>query len=330
MEQAIISGIAFNRDEAKISVMGVEDTSGHCLQYPRPDRRRQCRRRHDRAEHRRVGAYRFLVHREPQRVPEGAGRACQRSVARRSPHARSSATTRSARSRSSASACARTSASRAEMFKALADEGINIQMISTSEIKISVVIDEKYLELAVRVLHALSSWTARRRKRNCRFLRENFTRAFDAGACAPLQSKRFPETWPSGRRHSPAKGAYGPKPVSRVRIPASPPDKYLIARTSSLQQSIPWPNRGQIRRCASRARETCRRRRSTSNTRGTACSRWCGRVAARCSKDSRQPSKPVWRTCAESDTARGTASPGASGSAARFCAAIEYRPKARP
>jgi aspartate kinase len=40
-----------------------------------------------------------------------------------------------------------------KMFKALAGEGINIQMISTSEIKISVVIDEKYLELAVRVLH---------------------------------------------------------------------------------------------------------------------------------------------------------------------------------
>jgi len=39
------------------------------------------------------------------------------------------------------------------MFKALAGEAINIQMISTSEIKISVVIDEKYLELAVRVLH---------------------------------------------------------------------------------------------------------------------------------------------------------------------------------
>jgi len=40
-----------------------------------------------------------------------------------------------------------------KMFKTLADEAINIQMISTSEIKISVVIDEKYLELAVRVLH---------------------------------------------------------------------------------------------------------------------------------------------------------------------------------
>jgi len=40
-----------------------------------------------------------------------------------------------------------------KMFGALAKEGINLQMISTSEIKISVVIEEKYLELAVRVLH---------------------------------------------------------------------------------------------------------------------------------------------------------------------------------
>ena len=40
-----------------------------------------------------------------------------------------------------------------KMFKALADEGINIQMISTSEIKVSVVVDEKYLELGVRILH---------------------------------------------------------------------------------------------------------------------------------------------------------------------------------
>jgi len=40
-----------------------------------------------------------------------------------------------------------------KMFRTLAEEGINIEMISTSEIKISVVVDEKYLELAVRVLH---------------------------------------------------------------------------------------------------------------------------------------------------------------------------------
>jgi aspartate kinase len=40
-----------------------------------------------------------------------------------------------------------------KMFRALSEEGINIQMISTSEIKITVVIDEKYMELGVRVLH---------------------------------------------------------------------------------------------------------------------------------------------------------------------------------
>ena len=41
-----------------------------------------------------------------------------------------------------------------KMFKTLAEESINIQLITTSEIKISVVVDEKYLELAVRALHA--------------------------------------------------------------------------------------------------------------------------------------------------------------------------------
>ena len=42
-----------------------------------------------------------------------------------------------------------------KMFKALADENINIEIITTSEIKISVVIEEKYLELAVRALHSV-------------------------------------------------------------------------------------------------------------------------------------------------------------------------------
>jgi aspartate kinase len=41
-----------------------------------------------------------------------------------------------------------------QMFRTLADVGINIQMISTSEIKISVIIDEKFIELAVRALHS--------------------------------------------------------------------------------------------------------------------------------------------------------------------------------
>ena len=64
-----------------------------------------------------------------------------------------SATRRFARSASSALACVRTSAWRARMFSVLSEEGINIQMITTSEIKTSVVIDEKYMELAVRALH---------------------------------------------------------------------------------------------------------------------------------------------------------------------------------
>jgi aspartate kinase len=40
------------------------------------------------------------------------------------------------------------------MFRAMADEGINIQMISTSEIKVSIIVDEKYLELGIRTLHS--------------------------------------------------------------------------------------------------------------------------------------------------------------------------------
>ena len=52
------------------------------------------------------------------------------------------------------------------MFKALSEEGINIMMISTSEIKVSLVVDEKYTELAVRVLHhAFNLITARLRKK---------------------------------------------------------------------------------------------------------------------------------------------------------------------
>ena len=49
------------------------------------------------------------------------------------------------------------------MFRTLAEEGINIQMISTSEIKVSVLIDEKYLELGVRVLQKPSVWIRRSR-----------------------------------------------------------------------------------------------------------------------------------------------------------------------
>ena len=110
MEQAIISGIAFNRDEAKITVLGVPDKPGIAFAILGPIADGQHRRRHDRAEHRRVGAHRLLVHRAPQRVHAHAGDA-RAGARQRFRRARSSATTTSPRSRSSASACARTPAS---------------------------------------------------------------------------------------------------------------------------------------------------------------------------------------------------------------------------
>jgi len=152
MEQAIISGIAFTRDEAKISVMGVEDKPGIAYAILGPiaaanidvDMIVQ-----------NIGAsghtdFSFTVNRtEYQRALDvlarergkvfkareiiGDNRICKVSVV-------------GIGMRSHVGLASK-------MFKTLADEGINIQMISTSEIKISVVVDEKYLELAVRVLH---------------------------------------------------------------------------------------------------------------------------------------------------------------------------------
>jgi aspartate kinase len=123
MEQAIISGIAFNRDEAKISLMGVEDRPGiasftvHRSEYQKAlSVLAQSKDKHFKA--------REII---------GDDRICKVSVV-------------GIGMRSHVGLAAR-------MFKALADVGINIQMISTSEIKIAVVIDEKYLELAVRELH---------------------------------------------------------------------------------------------------------------------------------------------------------------------------------
>jgi len=153
MEQAIISGIAFNRDEAKISVMGVEDRPGIAFAILGPiaaanidvDMIVQ-----------NIGAsghtdFSFTVNRnEYQRALSVlAGQREQkrfqaREVIGDNRIAKVSVVGIGMRSHVGLAS---------KMFKALAQEGINIQMISTSEIKIAVVIDEKYLELAVRVLH---------------------------------------------------------------------------------------------------------------------------------------------------------------------------------
>jgi len=152
MEQAIISGIAFNRDEAKISVMGVPDKPGiaYSILGPVADANLDV----DMIVQN-IGAsdhtdFSFTVNRSEYaktlavleqsrgkhftaREIIGDNRICKVSVV-------------GIGMRSHVGIASK-------MFKALAGEGINIQMISTSEIKISVVIDEKYLELAVRVLH---------------------------------------------------------------------------------------------------------------------------------------------------------------------------------
>ena len=152
MEQAIISGIAFTRDEAKITLMGVEDRPGVAYAILGPV-----------AEAnidvdmivQNIGAsghtdFSFTVNRsEYQKTMELLKRNDGKVFAAREIIGDSKICKVSLVGigmRSHAGIAAR-------MFKALADEGINIQMISTSEIKTSVVIDEKYLELAVRQLH---------------------------------------------------------------------------------------------------------------------------------------------------------------------------------
>ncbi|MCE9549512.1 MAG: aspartate kinase [Betaproteobacteria bacterium] len=152
MEQAIISGIAFNRDEAKITVRGVPDKPGIAYQILGPvseanvdvDMIIQ-----------NVGVdgstdFSFTVHRNEfdkamdilkNKVQNHIG---ARDVVGDNKTAKVSVVGVGMRSHVGIAS---------KMFRTLAEEGINIQMISTSEIKISVVIDEKYLELAVRVLH---------------------------------------------------------------------------------------------------------------------------------------------------------------------------------
>ncbi len=151
VEQAVISGIAFNRDEAQLTINGVPDTPGVAFQILGPisdanievDMILQ-----------NVGAdgttdFTFTVHRNDfetalsllqQTADELGARECSgnNKIVKLS--------IVGVGMRSHAGIASR-------MFEILANEGINILMISTSEIKISVVVEEKYLELGVRALH---------------------------------------------------------------------------------------------------------------------------------------------------------------------------------
>ena len=151
MEQAIISGIAFNRDEAKITVLGVPDRPGIAHQIVGPiadgnididmiiqnvgaDGLTDFTFTVPRGEYAKALA---ILERERERLGAHEIRGDSKIV-------KISIVGVGMRSHVG---IANT------MFRTLAQEAINIQMISTSEIKISVVVEEKYLELAVRVLH---------------------------------------------------------------------------------------------------------------------------------------------------------------------------------
>jgi len=152
MEKAVVSGIAFNRDEAKVSILGVPDKPGIAYQIlgPVAQANIDIDMIIQNVSHDGRTDFSFTVHRNDHtRVldlikttiaptvgaaqVEADARICKVSIVGigMKSHAGVAAT----------------------MFRSLSDEGINIQMISTSEIKTSVVIDEKYMELAVRALH---------------------------------------------------------------------------------------------------------------------------------------------------------------------------------
>ena len=152
MEQAIISGIAFNRDEAKITVLGVPDRPGiaFAILGPIADANIDVDMIIQNASTEGMTDFSFTVHRNEY------AHAMQLLESKVKPGIKARGIVGDDRIAkvSLVGIGMRTHAGIASrMFGALAREGINIQMISTSEIKTSVVVDEKYMELAVRVLH---------------------------------------------------------------------------------------------------------------------------------------------------------------------------------
>jgi aspartate kinase len=151
MEKAIISGIAFNRDEAKITLLGVPDRPGIAYQILGPigDAHNDVDMIVQNVSHDGLTDFSFTVHRNDfqramQILQNVDAHIKSRGVIGDDKIAKVSVVGVGMRSHAGIASTA---------FRALAEEGINIRMISTSEIKISIVIDEKYVELAVRVLH---------------------------------------------------------------------------------------------------------------------------------------------------------------------------------
>jgi len=152
MERAVISGVAFNRDEAKITVHDVPDKPGiaYAILGPIADAKIDVDVIVQNVGHDGMTDLSFTVNRSD------FARAMKILKDQVQPHIK-------CRDVSGDDRIAKVSlvgvgmrshvGIASQMFRTLAEEGINIQMITTSEIKISVVLDEKYMELAVRVLH---------------------------------------------------------------------------------------------------------------------------------------------------------------------------------
>ena len=152
MEQAVISGIAFNRDEAKITIQGVPDRPGIAYQILGPvgDANIDVDMIIQNASVNGLTDFSFTVHRnEYAKADEVLNSKVKGAI-----NAAAIQGDDKVAKVSMVGVGMRTHAGIAsQMFRTLSEEGINIQMISTSEIKISVVIDDKYMELAVRALH---------------------------------------------------------------------------------------------------------------------------------------------------------------------------------
>jgi len=151
MESALISGIAFNRDEAKLTITGVPDLPGVAFKIlgPVADANIEVDMIIQNIADDATTDFTFTVHRNDYECAKAILEAtCAQLGARKVTGDNSIVKV------SIVGVGMRSHAGIAStMFKTLAAEGINIRMISTSEIKISVVVDEKYMELAVRALH---------------------------------------------------------------------------------------------------------------------------------------------------------------------------------
>ncbi len=151
MEQALISGIAFNRDEAKLTVEGVPDRPGiaAAILGPIADANIEVDMIVQNVAEDDTTDFTFTVHRNDYPKALDILEHMRRDLGAR----RITGDDRIVKVSLVGVGMRSHAGIASKMFRALAQEGINIRMISTSEIKISVVLDEKYLELAVRTLH---------------------------------------------------------------------------------------------------------------------------------------------------------------------------------